>query len=222
MVVEEYENLVAAIAYEFARKFRMVEADDVRQELWVWFLTHPKKVKHWEETLNSKQSVKLIARSLRNSAKDYCQREKAKSLGYRVEDNYYYDKQLVEAILPSVLTGDRIAPVLNDLSYSNTKKVASEGNNWFAMCADVQKAFGKITKEQQYILTMLYADGLDDGNVAIQLSISRDAVRMRKNRAMNNLLNILGGERPRAERDYTGEENDTERAIDEQQLETDE
>lgn len=221
MVVEEYSGLVAAIAYEFARKFHMVEADDVRQELWIWFLTHPKKVKHWEENYQGKQSIKLIARSLRNAAKDYCQKEKAASLGYRVEDNYYYDKQLVEILLQSVLTGDKEAPVINDLSYSNTKKVASEGNNWFAMCADVSKAFGKVSKEQQFILSLRYRDGLELGAMAIELQASQDAVRMRLNRAMNHLVNILGGERPRAERDYTGESDDNERAIDEQYTEAD-
>ena len=71
MVVDtnKYENMVAAIAYEFSRKFHMCDADDIRQELWVWFLEHPNKVKAWEK-LDDKQSVKLIARSLRNAAKD--------------------------------------------------------------------------------------------------------------------------------------------------------
>jgi RNA polymerase sigma factor (sigma-70 family) len=198
----------------------MVESDDIRQELWIWFLTHPKKVKHWESEYQAKQSIKLIARSLRNAAKDYCQKEKARALGYRVEDNYYYDKQLVELLLPSVLTGDRVAPTITDLSYSNTKKVASEGNNWFAMCADVEKAYNKLTKEQRGIVFLHYGNGFDLPRVAMELEISQDAVRMRLNRAMNHLLKVLGGERPRAERDYTGEANDNERAIDEQYSES--
>jgi RNA polymerase sigma factor (sigma-70 family) len=220
MVIEEYSGLVSAIAYEFSRKFYMVEADDVRQELWIWFLTHPKKVKHWENEYQGKQSIKLIARSLRNAAKDYCQKEKARALGYRVEDNYYYDKQLVEVLLPSVLTGDRIAPTITDLSYSNVKKVASEGNNWFAMCADIEKAYNKLTKEQRGIMLLHYGSGFDLPRVALELEISQDAVRMRLNRAINHLLKVLGGERPRVERDYTGDTNDNERAIDEQYTES--
>ena len=99
MVIEQYENLVANIAYEFSRKFQMVEVNDIRQELWVWFLEHPNKVKTWE-ALDGKQATKLIARSLRNTAKDYCQKEKAARVGYRVEDNYYYDRELIEMLLP--------------------------------------------------------------------------------------------------------------------------
>ena len=91
MVVEKYDGLVGAIAYEYSRKYHIVDADDVRQELWLWFLEHPNKVKTWE-ALDGKQSIKLIAKSLRNAAKDYCQKQKAQIGGYRVEDNYYYDR----------------------------------------------------------------------------------------------------------------------------------
>lgn len=204
MVIEDYENLVGAIAYEFSRKYHMVQAEDIRQELWVWFLEHPNKVKVWE-ALDGKQSTKLVARSLRNAAKDYCQREKANSVGYRVEDNYYYDREVVERLLPAVLRGDSIAPSLSDLGFSNTKQVLSEGGNWFAMMADIDKALSKLPEEQQNIIYLRF-DGSDLATLAKELSISQDAARMRVNRAMNNLMNFLGGQRPRKERDYTEEE----------------
>ena len=204
MVIEDYENLVGSIAYEFSRKFHMVQAEDIRQELWVWFLEHPNKVKVWE-LLDGKQSTKLIARSLRNAAKDYCQKEKANAVGYRVEDNYYYDREVVERLLPAVLRGDSIAPSLSDLGFSNTKQVLSEGGNWFAMMADIDKALSKLPEEQQNIIYLRF-DGSDLATLAKELSISQDAARMRVNRAMNNLMNFLGGQRPRKERDYTEEE----------------
>ena len=207
MVTEKYENLVGGIAYEFSRKFHMVEAADVRQELWVWFLEHPNKVKTWE-ALDEKQSVRLIARSLRNAAKDYCQKEKAHAVGYRVEDNYYYDRQVVERFLPAVMRGDLSAPSLKDLGFSNNKQVASEGGNWFAMMSDIEIALRKLTDEQRVILYLRFGDGCDNTTLAKELSISEDAARMRVNRAMNNLMNILGGSRPQREKDYTLEEAD--------------
>lgn len=207
MVTEKYENLVGGIAYEFSRKFHMVEAADVRQELWVWFLEHPNKVKTWE-ALDEKQSVRLIARSLRNAAKDYCQKEKAHAVGYRVEDNYYYDRQVVERFLPAVMRGDLTAPSLKDLGFSNNKQVASEGGNWFAMMADIERALRRLTDEQRVILYLRFGDGCDNSTLAKELSISEDAARMRVNRAMNNLMNILGGSRPQREKDYTQEEAD--------------
>lgn len=207
MVTEKYENLVGGIAYEFSRKFHMVDAADVRQELWVWFLTHPNKVKVWE-ALDVKESTRLIARSLRNAAKDYCQKEKAHAVGYRVEDNYYYDRQVVERFLPAVMRGDSSAPSLKDLGFSNNKQVASEGGNWVAMVSDIKRALDKLTDEQRVILYLRFGDGCDNTTLAKELTISEDAARMRVNRAMNNLMNILGGSRPQKEKDYTQEEAD--------------
>lgn len=205
-VYEDYEGVVASISYEYSRKYRMVDIDDLRQELWVWFLTHPNKVKYWHDSHDSKQSTKLIARSLRNAAKDYCQKEKAKSVGFRVEDNYYYDKNMLESLIPAVLTGNREAPAVNDLTPINVKKVASEGNNWPAICADIEKAISKLQKEQRDIIILRYASGFELAVIASELSISQDAVRMRVNRALKNMLNFLGGNYPRKEKDYTDEQ----------------
>jgi RNA polymerase sigma factor (sigma-70 family) len=197
--------MVSAIAYEFSRKFHMCDADDIRQELWVWFLEHPNKVSVWEE-LDIKQSTKLVARSLRNAAKDYCQREKARSAGYKVEDNYYYDREVVELLLPAVLRKDTNAPAMTDLGFTKAKKVASEGGNWFAMMADIDRALVRLTQEQLTIIYLRFGDGCDNASLATELAISEDASRMRVNRAINNLLNFLGGSRPRKERDYTEEQ----------------
>jgi RNA polymerase sigma factor (sigma-70 family) len=201
---EKYEGLVGTIAYEFSRKYFMVDAADIRQEMWVWFLEHPNKVKVWE-SLDGKQSVKLIARSLRNQAKDYCQKQKAHAVGYRVEDNYYYDKELVEVLLPSVLRGDTTAPAIHD-NVSNTNRVVSEGGNWFAMVADVNRGFKRLTEEQQSLIYLRFGDGCDNKTFATEMGISEDAARMRVNRALNNLVNILGGQKPRRESDYRNDE----------------
>ena len=202
---EHYEGMVGAIAYEFSRKFHMCDADDIRQELWVWFLEHPNKVKTWE-ALDGKQSVKLVAKSLRNAAKDYCQREKARAVGYKVDDNYYYDREVVELLLPAVLRKDLVAPAMTELGFTKAKKVASEGGNWFAMMADIDRSLSRLTQEQLSIIYLRFGDGCDNASLATELAISEDAARMRVNRAVNNLLNFLGGTRPRKERDYTEEE----------------
>jgi RNA polymerase sigma factor (sigma-70 family) len=201
----QYEGMVGAIAYEYSRKFHMCDADDIRQELWIWFLTHPNKVQLWNAK-DGKESDKLIARSLRNAAKDYCQREKARAVGYKVEDNYYYDREVVELLLPAVLRRDLNAPAMSELGFTKAKKVASEGGNWFAMMADIDRALSRLTQEQLTIIYLRFGDGCDNVTLAKELDITEDASRMRVNRAVNNLLNFLGGTRPRKERDYTEDE----------------
>jgi len=200
-----YEGMVGAIAYEYSRKFHMCDADDIRQELWVWFMEHPNKVSTWN-LKDQKDSDKLIARSLRNAAKDYCQREKARAVGYKVEDNYYYDREVVELLLPAVLRKDLNAPAMTELGFTKAKKVASEGGNWFAMVADIDRALSRLTQEQLSIIYLRFGDGCDNITLSKELGITEDASRMRVNRAINNLLNFLGGTRPRRERDYTEEE----------------
>lgn len=204
--VERYDNLVAGIAYEFSRKFHMVDADDIRQELWVWFLEHPNKVRLWE-SLDGKQSTKLIARSLRNAAKDFCQREKAKTTGYHVSDNHYYDRAVIEEVLPAVLRGDSQGPVLLNLGFTKNKQVASEGGNWLAMKADIERGMDRLPLEQKSIVYLRFGDGCNSNEeLGKELGISEDAARMRVNRAVNNLLNFLGGRKPIREKDYTEEE----------------
>lgn len=207
MVIEKYEGLVGGIAYEFSRKYHMVEVADLRQELWLWFLTHPKKLKAWE-SLDDKQGVKLVSRSLRNAAKDFCQKEKARIVGYHVDDNYYYDRQVLEILLPAVFRGDSTAPSMVDLGFTATKKVASEGGNWFAMMSDIDKALKKLPDDQYNILYLRFGDGLENSNLASELQISDDAARMRVNRAVNSLLNLLGGSKPRREKDYDNDSTD--------------
>jgi len=211
MVIEKYEGLVGAIAYEFSRKYHMIEPADIRQELWLWFLTHPNKITVWEK-LDEKQTIKLISRSLRNAAKDYCQKEKARIVGYNVDDNYYYDRQVLEILLPAVLRGDSTAPSMVDLGFTSTRKVASEGGNWFAMMSDIDKALKKMPEEQYNILYLRFGDGMDNSSLASELQISDDAARMRVNRALNSLLNQIGGTRPRRERDYKNDEDNIESA----------
>ena len=205
-MIENYEGLVAHIAHEFSRKYYMVDSSDIRQQLWLWFFEHPNKVKLWE-SYDAKETTKIIARSLRNAAKDYCQKEKARYSGYSIDDIYYYDRQIIELVLPTVLRGDSTPPQWQDLDlFVFKKKVPSEGGNLMVMTADIDRALGKLKPEQLSIIYLRFGDGCDNTTLAKELNVSEDAARMRVNRAMNNLMNILGGSKPHRERDFTNDE----------------
>jgi hypothetical protein len=109
-------------------------------------------------------------------------------------------------LLPSVIRGDVVAPSIVDLGFISGKKVASEGGNWFAMMADIAWGLEKLTNEQKSIVFLRFGDGCDNRTFAKELGITEDAARMRVNRAVNNLINFLGGTKPRKENDYTEEE----------------
>ena len=48
--IEEYNELVQQLSSEYAKRYTMLERDDIGQELWVWFVGHPNKYKEWSAT----------------------------------------------------------------------------------------------------------------------------------------------------------------------------
>ncbi len=102
--IERWDYVVDSVASEYHRKFE-IDFEDIKQSLYQWFIEHPNKLNEWE-AIGDKDAKNLIYRSLRNQALDYCQHWKAKSGGYETSDLFYYESDMVEALLPSVLRGD--------------------------------------------------------------------------------------------------------------------
>ena len=100
--VQEYDLLVSTLGMEYSRKYSIIEPADIKQTLWMWFVTHPNKYTEWSK-LPPKDKEKLIAKSLRNAALKYCEQEKSRKFGYDMVDLYYYDPSVIEAFLPSIL-----------------------------------------------------------------------------------------------------------------------
>jgi DNA-directed RNA polymerase specialized sigma24 family protein len=163
---------------------------------------HPNKLQQWK-ALGEKDAKNLIYRSLRNHALDYCQRWKAKSVGYDVSDVYYYDQELVEALLPTVLMGNfHIAPKLN-LGKIGRPSAPAEGGNVQVMLLEIDSAYWKLSKEDRRIIFLRHAESCDFKEIANYLSLgSEDAARMRHKRAVKRLIMKLGGRRPYFDEDF--------------------
>lgn len=203
-LVEEYSDMVRQISAEYARRYTMVDSADIAQELWMWFMTHPGKVKEWLKNEEKKESDKLFARSLRNRAEDFCQREKARSVGYEYDDVFWYNKEFVKTLIPAVLSDDwkRIEASLE--GGSNNPKPVSEAGDWMAYAADIRKAFQKLSEEEQNLVFLFYAQDVDSGTLHEQAAPERPSARaaaMAANRALNKIIKNLGGFSPRLERD---------------------
>lgn len=204
--ITEYDYLVESLAYEYHRKYPMVEIDDVQQVLWLWFVTHPNKMSEWE-ALDIKDREKLIAKSLRNAAIKYCEREKAKRIGYELLDLYYYDNSVIEAFLPSIISESYEMPAkIKDLNFKVAKSEGSnDGNNWLVLRSDIAAAFYKLTEAKQNVLRVRFStDNSEWSLVAKDLKTTPDGARMKVQRAINSLIRNLGGWRP-----YTDEDTPT-------------
>ena len=203
-LVVEYKGMVHQISAEYARRYRMVDRYDIAQELWMWFLTHPNKVKEWMKNEDKKESDKMFARSLRNYAEDFCQREKARSVGYEYDDVFWYNKEFVKTLIPAVLSDDwkRIEAALE--SGPKNPKPVSEAGDWMAYAADIRKAFSKLSEEEQNLVFLFYAQDVDSNTLHEQAAPERPSARaaaMAANRALNKIIKNLGGFSPRLERD---------------------
>ena len=194
--IEPWDYVVIHVAAEYHKKYSMIELDDIKQSLYEWFITHPKKLAEWGEQ-GEKDTKNLLYRSLRNQALDYCQLWRAKSIGYEVSDLFYYDPDVIEALLPAVIRGDfNDAPKLN-LGMPGRPPAPSEGGNTMAMMVDIKSAFDSLNAEDKSILYLKYVDSMSYGAIAEELKIpSDDASRMRHNRAIKKLITRLGGYRP--------------------------
>lgn len=194
--IEPWDYIVVAVASEYHRKFNMVEVDDIKQSLYEWFAKHPNKLNEWE-AIGNKDAKNLIYRSLRNQALDYCQRWKAKTAGYDVSDLYYYDPEIVGALLPPVLRNEYGNTHKLNLGRPGRPSAPNEGGNLQVMMLEIDSAYWKLNKEDRKILFFRYAESMDFKEISNFLSLgSEDAARMRGNRAIKRLVNRLGGFRP--------------------------
>lgn len=194
--IEKWDYIVTAVASEYHRKFPMVELEDIRQSLYQWFTEHPNKLKDWE-AIGEKDAKNLIYRSLRNDALDYCQKWKAKSVGYDITDLHYYEPGMIETLLPSVLRGDYAVTHKLNLGFTGKPSAPAEGGNLMIMMLEIDSGYWKLGKEDRRIIFLRYAENLDFGEIANYLELGTDsAARMRLKRSIRRLVNKIGGYKP--------------------------
>lgn len=211
--LNQYDTLVSSLSIEYHRRYPMVEALDIQQVLWLWFITHPIKYAEWCN-LEQKDKDKLIAKSLRNAAIKFCEKEKARSSGYEIIDLYYYDSSVIEAFLPSIIAESYEIPAkIKDLNFKFSKSESStDNNNWLVLRSDIANAFYKLTEAKQNVLRVRFStDNSEWSTVAKDLSTTVDGARMKVQRAIASIIRNLGGWKPQHDEDTLVEEDGDER-----------
>jgi hypothetical protein len=208
--ITEYDALVASLAVEYHRRYPMLEVLDIQQVLWLWFLTHSRKYAEWSK-LDQKDKDKLIAKSLRNAALKFCEKEKAKTVGYELIDVYYYDSTVIEAFLPSIISETYEMPAkIKDLNFKfNKSEPSNDGNNWLVLRSDIAAAFYQLSEAKQNILRIKFStENSDWTEIGKELKTTADGARMKVQRAINSLIRNLGGWRPFTDNDSPVVEED--------------
>jgi len=200
--ISEYESVVAHIASEYHKKYPMLDTQDISQILWMWFVTHPSKYKEWSD-LDQKDKDKLIAKSLRNAAITFCEKEKAKVVGYEFLDLYYYDATVIEAFLPSIITESyEIPSKIKDLNFKFGKGETTDGNNWLVLRSDIASGYYQLSEAKQKILKVRFSmENCEWDVVAAEIGSTAEGARKKVQRAISSLIRNLGGYRPSFEND---------------------
>lgn len=208
--ISEYNDMVQTLANDYSRKYSMLERDDIAQELWVWFVAHPRKYKEWS-ALEQKDRDKLIAKSLRNAALKYCERAKSQKVGYDMSDLYYYDTSVVEAFLPSIIGETYEIPTkIKDLGSQVKSNEVNDGNNWLALRSDIATGYYKLTEAKQNILRLRFSvEQPDWATLAKDMDSTPDGARKKVERALASLVKNLGGWRPYHDQDTQESKPDT-------------
>jgi len=208
--ITEYDALVASLAVEYHRRYPMLEVLDIQQVLWLWFLTHTRKYAEWSK-LDQKDKDKLIAKSLRNAALKFCEKEKANTVGYELIDVYYYDATVIEAFLPSIISETYEMPSkIKDLNFKfNKSEPSNDGNNWLVLRSDIAAAYYRLSEAKQNILRIKFStENSDWTEIGKELKTTPDGARMKVQRAINSLIRNLGGWRPFTDNDSPVVEED--------------
>lgn len=211
-IYEAYKDMVKQVASEYSKKFRMVDKQDIEQELWLWFLTHPNKTVEWVALEEQKDSDKLFAKSLRNAALDFCTKEKAASIGAEISDNFYYSKQFVKTMLPAVLSNDwtKLNNILTGLN--RTTKSLAESNDWIAYSADIMSAYDKLSPEDRRLVYYFYGEQLTGKELkkTLESNKSEKALMVEANRVVAKMIKHLGGSPAYKDVDYTYGDSESE------------
>lgn len=196
----DWSNMVEQIASEYRRKYPMVEFDDISQELWVWFAGHNRKLSEWySEDYSDKDRTKLVAKSLRNAAYDFCLKQKAQIQGYDPSDVFFYRKEFIKTLLPAVLSGDWSRIAHGVISTGGTPRALSESGDWMAYTADIKSALDKLSHEDRELVVEFYGNELTGSDLHSKILPEKTTARaamMQANRALNKMIRHLGGFAP--------------------------
>lgn len=198
-VMEDAGVVIASCAHALARDFHgYVTAQDMSQEMWVWVLKHDRKVNEWldrEDRGEKNRGAKALSKSLLRMGQAFCRREKAKACGYLPQDEYFYSRSLVAALVEAMVNDGKMQVNLVDDTPRKTK-LDSEGNDILALLADISEAMEILDGNQKDLVVRICGYGDSAATVAEEEGVTRQAVENRLNRALDRMIKELGGEYP--------------------------
>jgi DNA-directed RNA polymerase specialized sigma24 family protein len=199
-LLEEVEHHVKVAAAQVSRRYRgYVEYADLIQEGNLWVIRHPATVRNRMDDGRRGEArlVGQLAKAMERSAR----RDRAASMGFKVEDEAFYQRTLVEAALPGIWDDEYLIKAPQDeytTEGSRHRTDQSETSNWLVTVLDVRSAWerAELNESVRIALTLRYRDGLRLSQVAAELRVSDTTASNYIDRGIRALINELGGRPP--------------------------
>lgn len=188
----------AHIAGYLHKSYSMVEKEDILQEVWLWVYSKPDKVDEYQD--GTELGRNKLLKAMRNAGIRFCQAEKARVLGYRPEDNYFYTPGAIRAALELIWDSEAWSnpPAPVDQIRAMSRDV-SEGGNYITTLADVSRAVALLPLREQALLRARYYEGLTAAEIADRMDATVSSVDSRIGRIVRRVQRHLGGERPQVD-----------------------
>lgn len=123
---------------------------------------------------------------------------KARKVGYRVGDEVFYPRPVIEMLLPYALQANAIPPpTVADEAEINRKHAGKEGyGGWECAVADIRAGLKQLSDRQRAMLVMRFVEGCSVPWLARKLGKPETAVYSSLSRAVRRIQNTLGGRKP--------------------------
>lgn len=194
--LEEWDATIVAVARSVARRFSMVDWQDVAQELRLWFISEKRVIKYLADDSDEKVGTRKLMRALSLEASAYCQLEKARALGYQVSDLEFYSTGALRDLLQMVFEYENWVSTTPQDDGGRAVSRPAEGNNLVAALCDVSRALGLLKESDRQLLEQLYREGFTEAELSVEEGVTEEAINKRHDRALIRLRDVLGGERP--------------------------
>ena len=175
----------------------LVTSDDVFQHLNLWAVEHWHKIEEWER---QDSLVFKLKRTFNNESQKYVAKERAYRAKASPSDAFYYTHEILQELLKNVWNYEHwVQSVAHnpDGEFISKSSKPSEGMNREAMLSDVSLGLKKLNEQDRLLLNRRFAEsGTDIDVLALEYSITDEAVRKRVSRALTKLQERLGGEQP--------------------------
>lgn len=195
----EHENVISQIAREFGGKGRRWGADheDFQQEQILWMLDNVDKMNEATAQFADPDRFKRwLAKSLRNVCTDHLAKMADQAGANDRGRFYWYSVPELKVLLDSMFDPEAKfnPPKLN--GDERAKRDPAHGNNWLVTLADVEMGYNKLSLEDQNMLALFHRDGVRNKDLAAEWDLTEAQMSWRHTRAVERLLNHLGGPKP--------------------------